>query len=237
MLFAHSYSLAGNPEQGKRKLRNESCSTLPMSLVERLLKSEKSRIWSLLPTPYSRVSVVPKLCEITILLVMANISKFSSTHRANQSELISQIISWKRIVLLDKSSMNAISTSFINSLKPPLKITEVFHLNHRKLKIRSIWSAASRSLSLYFPLQMLQCGWYQRHGGFATTIQAMNTIGLSQQEIDDIFKILAAILWLGNVQFVENNEGNAAIADDSVPTYLPYLMDVDGSSVNKVYLT
>jgi myosin I len=69
---------------------------------------------------------------------------------------------------------------------------------------------------------------------FASTLQAMTTIGLSQQEIDDIFKVLAAILWLGNVQFVENNEGNASIADDSVPTYVAYLMDVDGTSVNKV---
>jgi myosin I len=62
----------------------------------------------------------------------------------------------------------------------------------------------------------------------------MATIGLSQQEIDDIFRTLAAILWLGNVQFKENNDGNAAIADDSVPTYVAYLMDVDGSAVNKV---
>ena len=70
---------------------------------------------------------------------------------------------------------------------------------------------------------------------FANTIQAMTTIGLSQQEIDDIFRVLAAVLWLGNVQFVENNEGNAAIADDSVPIYVAYLMDVDGASVNKVH--
>ena len=62
----------------------------------------------------------------------------------------------------------------------------------------------------------------------------MTTIGLSQQEIDDIFRVLAAILWLGNLQFLENNDGNAAIADESVPTYVAYLLDVDGTSVNKV---
>jgi len=63
----------------------------------------------------------------------------------------------------------------------------------------------------------------------------MATIGLSEQEIDNIFKILAAVLWIGNVQFGENNEGNAAIADDSVPTYIAYLLDVDGASVNRVW--
>lgn len=140
-------------------------------------------------------------------------------------------------MLLGKSSMNAISTSFINSRKPPLKITEVFILNHRKLKLDRFGVQPPEA---YLYTSRSKC--YNADGiddmeDFATTIQAMNTIGLSQQEIDDIFKILAAILWLGNVQFVENNEGNAAIADDSVPTYVAYLMDVDGSSVNKVYLT
>lgn len=72
------------------------------------------------------------------------------------------------------------------------------------------------------------------HADFAQTIKAMGTIGLSQQEIDDIFKILASVLWLGNVQFAENNDGNAAIADESVPTYVAYLMDVDASSIIKV---
>jgi myosin I len=72
------------------------------------------------------------------------------------------------------------------------------------------------------------------HADFNDTLHAMSTIGISQQEVDDIFKVLAAILWLGNVQFVENNEGNAAIGDQSVPTYVAYLMEVDGASVEKV---
>jgi myosin-1 len=74
------------------------------------------------------------------------------------------------------------------------------------------------------------------HSDFADTLQAMTTVGLSQQEKDDIFRVLSAILWLGNVTFVENNEGNAAIGDESVPNYVAYLMDVDGPSVNKVCL-
>lgn len=71
---------------------------------------------------------------------------------------------------------------------------------------------------------------------FKDTLHAMSTIGISQQEVDDIFKVLAAILWLGNVPFVENNEGNAAIGDQSVPTYVAYLMEVDDAAVEKVIL-
>lgn len=74
------------------------------------------------------------------------------------------------------------------------------------------------------------------HADFTETLKAMATIGLSQEEIDNIFKILAAVLWIGNVQFVENNEGNATIGDDSVTTYVAYLLDVDGAAVNRVFV-
>lgn len=41
----------------------------------------------------------------------------------------------------------------------------------------------------------------------------MNVIGLEQYEQDEIFKMLSIILWLGNIVFVENDEGYAAISD------------------------
>ncbi|GAO52587.1 hypothetical protein G7K_6660-t1 [Saitoella complicata NRRL Y-17804] len=68
---------------------------------------------------------------------------------------------------------------------------------------------------------------------FADTLAAMRTIGLTQAEQDEIFRMLAIILWLGNVQFVEDHDGNAAIADESVPNFVAYLMDVDASAVIK----
>ncbi|KAK7681022.1 class II myosin [Cerrena zonata] len=51
---------------------------------------------------------------------------------------------------------------------------------------------------------------------FQDTLRAMQTIGLQQHEQDNIFKMLAAILWIGNVSFVEDESGNAAIRDESV---------------------
>jgi myosin-1 len=41
----------------------------------------------------------------------------------------------------------------------------------------------------------------------------MGVIGLEKHEQDEIFKMLAIILWLGNVVFVEDDSGNAAISD------------------------
>ena len=42
----------------------------------------------------------------------------------------------------------------------------------------------------------------------------MNIIGLSQEEQDGIFAMLAIILWLGNVQFAEGDDQNSAVVVD-----------------------
>ncbi|KAF8971711.1 myosin-1 [Flammula alnicola] len=69
---------------------------------------------------------------------------------------------------------------------------------------------------------------------FRETIQAMNVIGLSPEEQNEIFKMLAVILWLGNVQFDEMDDGNSSISDTGVTDFVAYLMEVDAAQVQKV---
>ncbi|KAG9878086.1 myosin IC heavy chain, partial [Aureobasidium melanogenum] len=71
------------------------------------------------------------------------------------------------------------------------------------------------------------------HAEFQDTLNAMKVIGLSQAEQDDIFRMLATILWLGNCTFGEDEQGNAAIADQSVVDFVAYLLEVDSAHVNK----
>ena len=68
---------------------------------------------------------------------------------------------------------------------------------------------------------------------FKDTLNAMKVIKLQQAEQDDIFRMLAAILWLGNVSFVEDKDGNAAISDQSVVDFVAYLLEVESAHVNK----
>ncbi|KAK6459364.1 myosin-5 isoform [Scheffersomyces xylosifermentans] len=68
---------------------------------------------------------------------------------------------------------------------------------------------------------------------FQDTLRAMNIIGLSQQEQDNIFRMLASILWVGNITFVEDESGNAAIRDDSVTQFVAYLLDVNAEILKK----
>jgi myosin I len=70
-------------------------------------------------------------------------------------------------------------------------------------------------------------------GDFKDTMSAMKTIGLSKGEQDNIFRMLAAILWIGNITFVDNDQGGVDITDQSVVDFVAYLLEVEASHVNK----
>lgn len=61
---------------------------------------------------------------------------------------------------------------------------------------------------------------------YQDTLNAMKTIGLSQAEQDEIFRMLATVLWIGNIQFKEDDSGYAEVADKSVVDFVAYLMEV-----------
>lgn len=65
------------------------------------------------------------------------------------------------------------------------------------------------------------------------TLKAMQVIGLSSQEQNDIFRMLAIILWLGNLVFEESDDGNSKIEDPGVTEFIAYLMESDAETVDK----
>ncbi|KAK5663556.1 hypothetical protein OQA88_3987 [Cercophora sp. LCS_1] len=66
---------------------------------------------------------------------------------------------------------------------------------------------------------------------YADTLGAMKIIGLSQAEQDNIFRMLAAVLWTGNLVFREGDDGYATVSDQSVVDFLAYLLEVDPSQL------
>jgi myosin I len=62
----------------------------------------------------------------------------------------------------------------------------------------------------------------------------MQIIGLSDLEQSEIFRMLATVLWLGNIQFHESDDGNSSISDTGVTDFVAYLMEVDAALVQKV---
>jgi myosin-1 len=68
---------------------------------------------------------------------------------------------------------------------------------------------------------------------YRETLEAMRTIGLSQAEQDEIFRMLAAVLWTGNIGFKEDKDGYAEVVDESVVNFLAYLLEVEPAAVVK----
>lgn len=72
---------------------------------------------------------------------------------------------------------------------------------------------------------------------FEDTLNAMRIIGISDAEQDNIFRVLAAVLWLGNITFVEDDHSNSAISDQSIVDFVAYLLEVEAAHVNKALTT
>ncbi|KAJ1729673.1 class II myosin [Coemansia biformis] len=72
---------------------------------------------------------------------------------------------------------------------------------------------------------------------YADTLKAMDVIGITATEQDEIHRMLATILWLGNVQFVENNEGNSEVKDADVTNFIAYMLEVAPEMVNKALVS
>lgn len=68
---------------------------------------------------------------------------------------------------------------------------------------------------------------------FRDTLNAMNIIGVAQAEQDQIFRMLAAILWIGNIQFKEDDSGWAEVVDKSVVDFVAYLLEVTADELIK----
>ncbi|KAI0877242.1 P-loop containing nucleoside triphosphate hydrolase protein [Hypoxylon argillaceum] len=68
---------------------------------------------------------------------------------------------------------------------------------------------------------------------YRDTLEAMKIIGLSQAEQDEVFRMLASILWAGNIQFIEGDDGYAAVKDQSVVDFLAYLLEVSPAALIK----
>ena len=61
----------------------------------------------------------------------------------------------------------------------------------------------------------------------------MQIVGITQHEQSEVLRMLAIILWLGNVQFAEDDSGNSVVSDTGVTDFVGYLMEVDPAVVQK----
>jgi myosin-1 len=70
---------------------------------------------------------------------------------------------------------------------------------------------------------------------FKDVKHAMDVIGITKQEQENIFSLVAGILWLGNVRFAEQG-GRTVIANDDVLTFTASLLGVSNMALQNVLL-
>jgi myosin-1 len=68
---------------------------------------------------------------------------------------------------------------------------------------------------------------------FKETVEGMQQIGFSQEEINETFRLVSAILWLGNITFQEDASENSKIADPQVVDVIAGLLKIPAQSITK----
>jgi myosin-1 len=70
---------------------------------------------------------------------------------------------------------------------------------------------------------------------YADTVKAMDTIGITKDQRKQILKIVAGILWLGNISFAENGS-STVITDDNVLNFAAALLEVPPHNLRNALL-
>eukprot|EP00761_Pharyngomonas_kirbyi_P012356 gb/GECH01012383.1/.p1 GENE.gb/GECH01012383.1/~~gb/GECH01012383.1/.p1 ORF type:complete len:1469 (+),score=336.96 gb/GECH01012383.1/:1-4407(+) len=65
---------------------------------------------------------------------------------------------------------------------------------------------------------------------------AMDVIGINKTEQHSIFKLLAGILWLGNISFADEGNEKAKVADEAVLNYAAWLLGLEPSALQMALL-
>jgi myosin-1 len=72
---------------------------------------------------------------------------------------------------------------------------------------------------------------------YQDTLESMNVIGLSQDEQIGIHRVLALILWIGNVQFTEADNNSSFVTDADVTDFVAYLLEADSAKLEKTLIS
>lgn len=69
--------------------------------------------------------------------------------------------------------------------------------------------------------------------GFQETLRAMEIIGLTDAEKAEIFRLLSAVLWIGNINFKVDDNDHASVKDNDVANFVAYLLQTDSVALGK----
>jgi len=65
----------------------------------------------------------------------------------------------------------------------------------------------------------------------------MDTMGFTAAEKDETFRLIAAILWLGNIAFQDDAKDQSQVIDENVLNMVAFLMQTDANSLRAAITT
>jgi myosin-1 len=71
------------------------------------------------------------------------------------------------------------------------------------------------------------------HKDFEEMVGGMRAVGFSQEEINETFRLVSTILWLGNLTFNEDGTEKASVADPQVLDVIAGLLQVDAAKISR----
>jgi myosin-1 len=72
--------------------------------------------------------------------------------------------------------------------------------------------------------------------GFQETLRAMEIIGLTDAEKAEMFRLLSAVLWIGNINFKVDDNDHASVKDKDVANFVAYLLQTDSAALEKALI-
>lgn len=72
---------------------------------------------------------------------------------------------------------------------------------------------------------------------FAATVQAMQIMGISDEDLSSIWKVISGVLLFGNMEFKqERNSDQAILPDDTVAQKVAHLLGINVNELTKAFL-
>ncbi len=68
-------------------------------------------------------------------------------------------------------------------------------------------------------------------------MQAFQTVGITSEEIGEVFRVLAAVLWLGNISFSEDHSEKSSVQDRRVLEVVATLLQVNPQALEAALIT
>ncbi len=72
---------------------------------------------------------------------------------------------------------------------------------------------------------------------FAATTEAMRIMGINEEDLDSIWKVVSGVLLFGNMEFrQERNSDQAILPDDTVAQKVAHLLGINVNDLTKAFL-